>query len=87
MRVGQSMSATGIGVRWLEDVRGLRLITYLSSSIPQTLFEESVDHCRRWLGHERASLQVETRVSGPERGVADPFFGDEADVGSVCSPS
>ena len=46
-----------------------------------------VDHCRRRLGHDGASLQVETRVSGPERGTADPFTSCEADVGFVCSPS
>ena len=81
------MSVTGIGEHWTEDTRGLRCITYLSPSIPRTLFEELVDHCRRWPGHQRPSLQVETRVSGPERGVADPFSGDEADVGFVCSLS
>jgi phosphonate transport system substrate-binding protein len=46
-----------------------------------------VDHCRRRLGHEGASLQIETRVSGPERGTEDPFSSGEADVGFVCSPS
>ena len=70
-----------------EDVRGLRFITYLAPSIPRALFEGVVDHCRRRLGHEGASLQVETRVSGPERGTADPFSDGEADVGFVCSPS
>lgn len=71
----------------MEDVRELRFITYLAPSIPRALFEEVVDHCRRRLGHEKASLQVETRVSGPERGAADPFSDGEADVGFVCSPS
>ena len=71
----------------MEDVRELRFITYLAPSIPQALFGELVDRCRRALGHERASLQVETRVSGPERGTADPFSSGEADVGFVCSPS
>ena len=70
-----------------EDVRGLRFITYLAPSIPRALFEGVVDHCRRRLGHKGASLRVETRVSGPERGTADPFSRGEADVGFVCSPS
>ncbi|MCA1688140.1 MAG: phosphate/phosphite/phosphonate ABC transporter substrate-binding protein [Actinobacteria bacterium] len=65
----------------------LRFITYLSPSIPQELFEAIVDHVRRTLGCERASLRVEARVSGPVRGVADPFSGDEADVAFMCSPS
>lgn len=68
-----------------DDARELRFITYLAPSIPLALFEGIVDHCRRRLGG--ASLQAETRVSGPERGTADPFSGGEADVGFVCSPS
>lgn len=70
-----------------KDGREIRFITYLAPSIPRALFEAVVDHCRRRLGHEGASLRVETRVSGPERGTADPFSGGEADVGFVCSPS
>ncbi len=65
----------------------IRFITYLSPSIPQELFEAIVDHVRRTLGCERTSLRVEARVSGPERGSADPFSGDEADVGFMCLPS
>jgi phosphonate transport system substrate-binding protein len=65
----------------------LRFVTYLSPGIPQSFFEAVVDHVRRALGCERASLRVETRVSGPEKGAADPFSGDEVDVGFMCSPS
>ena len=81
------MNATATTGPPAEDVRGLRFITYLAPSIPRALFEGVVDHCRCRLGHGGASLQVETRVSGPERGTADPFSGGEADVGFVCSPS
>jgi phosphonate transport system substrate-binding protein len=35
----------------------------------------------------RASLSVETRVSGPMRGGDDPFSKGEADIGFVCAPS
>jgi phosphonate transport system substrate-binding protein len=65
----------------------LRFVTYLSPGIQQAFFEAIVDHVRRTLGCERTSLRVEERVSGPERGSADPFSGDEADVGFMCLPS
>jgi phosphonate transport system substrate-binding protein len=65
----------------------LRFVTYLSPGIPQAFFEAIVDHVRRTLGYERTSLQVEERVSGPERGIEDPFSRDETDVGFMCSPS
>jgi phosphonate transport system substrate-binding protein len=65
----------------------IRFITYLSPSIPLELFRVIVEHVRRTLGCERTSLRAEARVSGPERGSADPFSGDEADVGFMCLPS
>ena len=65
----------------------IRFVTYLSPSIPRELFEAIIEHVRRTLGCERASLRVEARVSGPERGSTDPFSGDEADVGFMCLPS
>ena len=65
----------------------LRFITYLSPGIPQAFFEAIVDHVRRTLGCEQTSLRVETQVSGPERGIEDPFSEGEADVGFMCSPS
>lgn len=84
---GRNTKATATTGPAAEDVRGLRFITYLAPSIPLALFEGVVDHCRRRLGLGYASLGVETRVSGPERGAADPFSSGEADVGFVCSPS
>jgi phosphonate transport system substrate-binding protein len=65
----------------------LRFVTYLTPSIPQEFFEAVVDHARRTLRCERTSLRVEERVSGPERGVEDPFSRDETDVGFMCAPS
>jgi phosphonate transport system substrate-binding protein len=65
----------------------VRFVTYLSPSIPQELFEAIIGHVRRTLGCERTSLRVEARVSGPERGSADPFSAGEVDVGFMCSPS
>jgi phosphonate transport system substrate-binding protein len=65
----------------------LRFVTYLSPGIPQSFFEAVVDHVRRALGCERASLQVEARVSGPEKGVEDAFSREAADVGFMCTPS
>jgi len=85
---GQNADATLKTGPPTEDVKRLRFVTYLSPSIPRGLFEGLLDHCRRRLGNDvGVSLQVETRVSGPERGVADPFSGGEADVGFLCSPS
>src|SRR3712207_3661036 len=58
----------------------LRFVTYLSPGIPQEFFEAIVDHVRRTLGRERVSLWAETRVSGPERGMQDPFSTGDYDV-------
>jgi phosphonate transport system substrate-binding protein len=69
------------------NIEEIRFITYLSPSIPQGLFEALADHVRRALGHERVSLRVETRVSGPQRGEECSSFGDEADVAFMCAPS
>jgi phosphonate transport system substrate-binding protein len=65
----------------------LRFLTYLSPGIPQAFFEAIVDHVRRTLGCERTSLRAEERVSGPERGIEDPFAREETDVGFMCAPS
>ncbi len=61
-------------------------MTYLSPGIPRAFYEAVVEHVRRALG-QRASLMVEPRVSGPLRGVEDPFSRGEADVGFMCTPS
>jgi phosphonate transport system substrate-binding protein len=64
----------------------LRFVTYLSPGIPKAFFEAVVEYARRALGR-RASLSVETQVSGPMRGGEDPFSKGEADIGFVCAPS
>ena len=61
-------------------------MSYLSPGIPRTFFEAVVEHVRQALG-QRASLSLETRVSGPMRGTEDPFSRGEADVGFMCAPS
>lgn len=61
-------------------------MTYLSPGIPRAFFEAVVEHVRRASGR-RASLSVETRVSGPMRGDDDPFSKGEADIGFLCAPS
>ena len=68
-----------------ENAGEIRFITYLAPSIPRELFEAVVEHVRRVLG--RVSLLVETRFSGPRKGVRDPFSAAEADVGFMCAPS
>ncbi len=65
----------------------LRFVSYLSPGIPQSFFEAVVDHVQRTLRCERASLRVEARVSGPEKGIEDPFSQDVTDVGFMCAPS
>ena len=65
----------------------IRFITYLSPSIPQDLFEALADHVQRALGHERVSLRVESRASGPEKGCECSSFAEEADVAFMCAPS
>ena len=65
----------------------IRLITYLSPSIPRALFEALADHLQRTLGRERVSLEVESRFSGPQKGDQCSSFGDEADVAFMCAPS
>jgi len=61
-------------------------VSYLSPGIPRAFFEAVVEHVRQALG-QRASLSVESRVSGPMRGAEDPFSKGEADVGFMCAPS
>ena len=61
-------------------------MTYLSPGILRAFLETVVEHVRRALGR-RASLSVETRVSGPMRDAVDPWSKGEVDVGFVCAPS
>ena len=65
----------------------IRFITYLSPGIPLEFFETVAEHARRVLGLGRVSLLVETRFSGPKKGVRDPFSAGDADVGFMCAPS
>ena len=65
----------------------IRFVTYLSPSIPQALFAALADHVQRVLGHERVSLRVEPRVSGPQKGSECSSFAEEVDVAFMCAPS
>jgi phosphonate transport system substrate-binding protein len=65
----------------------IRFVTYLSPSIPQALFEALADQVQFALGHERVSLRVESRVSGPQKGGECSSFAEEADVAFMCAPS
>jgi phosphonate transport system substrate-binding protein len=65
----------------------IRFVTYLSPSIPQAFFEALADHLQSYLGGERVSLRVETRVSGPRSGDECTSFGHEVDVAFMCAPS
>ena len=70
----------------MEHPGELRFLSYLSPGIPRAFFEAVVEYVRQALG-QRASLSVESRVSGPIKGSEDPFSGGEADVGFMCTPS
>ena len=65
----------------------IRFVTYLSPSIPQAFFKALADHLQRSLGHEKVSLRIETRVSGPRTGYECSTFGDKVDVAFMCAPS
>jgi ABC-type phosphate/phosphonate transport system substrate-binding protein len=65
----------------------IRFVTYLSPSIPQPLFAALADHVQRALGHERVSLRVDSRASGPQKGGECSSFAEEADVAFMCAPS
>jgi phosphonate transport system substrate-binding protein len=65
----------------------IHFVTYLSPSISQALFEALADHVQRVLGHERISLRVESRASGPQKGGECSTFAEEADVAFMCAPS
>jgi len=64
----------------------IRLITYLSPSIPAALFALVREHVARSCGIA-ATLDFETRISGPLEGDDDPFADGRADVGFVCAPT
>lgn len=83
-RVGSATVAGDVSVQRIHEIQ---FVTYLSPSIPQTLFEALADHLRRSLGRERVSLRVETHVSGPRNGDECSSFGEEVDVAFMCAPS
>ena len=64
----------------------LRLITYLSPSIPAELFELIARDLAEQCGVP-TELTFEERISGPLEGDDDPFAAGAVDVGFVCSPS
>ena len=66
-------------------VRVLRLRTYLTPSVPRSLFAYLVGYLGERLG-VATELQVETRHSGPPRGLPDPFSEGELDLGFFCAP-
>ena len=64
----------------------LRLITYLSPSIPAALYELIARDLAEQCGGA-TDLSFEESISGPLEGDEDPFASGAADVGFVCSPS
>jgi len=66
-------------------VTPLRLLSYLSPSIPEELFELIAETLERRMGAP-VGLEFETRVSGPAPD-SDPFADGRADLAFVCAPS
>jgi ABC-type phosphate/phosphonate transport system substrate-binding protein len=64
----------------------LRLISYLSPSIPAELYELIARDLAEQCG-VATDLTFEERISGPLAGDDDPFAAGAVDVGFVCSPS
>lgn len=64
----------------------LRLITYLSPSIPSGFYELIARDLAEQCGIA-TDLAFEERISGPLAGDDDPFAAQAVDVGFVCSPS
>ncbi|XP_077996167.1 uncharacterized protein LOC144449497 [Glandiceps talaboti] len=69
----------------VEKFNTLRLITYLSPSIPIELFQTILYYLEEKLNKE-AYLIYESRWSGPCPDRVDPFTSNEADIGFMCSP-
>ena len=63
----------------------LRLVGYLSPSLPEGLFEAVATRIAEATGRA-TSLRFVTRTSAPPRGESDPFSSGEADIGFLCSP-
>lgn len=66
-------------------VTGLRLLTYLAPSIPESFFELVAGAIEERTGLATA-LECETSVSGPAPD-SDPFASGRADLAFVCGPS
>ena len=66
-------------------VRVLRLRTYLTPSVPRSLFAYLAEYLGERLG-VATELQIETHHSGPPRGLPDPFSAGELDLGFFCAP-
>src|SRR5262245_51098615 len=65
--------------------RVLRLRTYLTPSVPRSLFAYLAQYLGERLGLA-IELQTETRHSGPPPGQPDPFRTGEIDLGFFCAP-
>jgi len=66
--------------------RTLRVRTYLTPSIPRSLFAYLTAHLGRQLGI-RSELQVVMAHSGPPRHLPDPFATGELDLAFCCAPA
>ena len=66
-------------------IRVLRLRTYLTPSVPRSLFAYLAGYLGERLG-VATELQIETGHSGPPRGLPDPFSAGELDLGFFCAP-
>lgn len=64
----------------------LRLITYLSPSIPAALYELIARDLAEQCGVD-TDVVFEERISGPLAGDDDPFARGAADLGFICAPS
>ena len=67
------------------EARVLRLRTYLTPSVPRSLFAYLAAYLGERLGMA-TDLQIETHHSGPPRNLPDPFSEGELDLGFFCAP-
>jgi len=67
-------------------VQKIRIISYLSPSIPAGLYHLIGDRIRESCGVD-TSVMFDERISGPLMGDPDPFSAGTADVGFLCAPS
>ena len=62
----------------------LRLMTYLSPSLPVALYQVYQAYLEEALGVV-SYLAVESRWSGPPEGQVDPFTADDMDIGEALA--